>query len=371
VAIQIEPYTEQWTGPVADFNRRVESAHLTFRVPDTPLSPWLPKVDGRNIYQEWFLALEGDCVRGAYTFKHQEFSFGGRILPVGACQMPVSEGIIDPRYGLVGVRIVNDALRRQPLSYGLGIGDPDAAITRILRTMGWRERQIPFYFKVRHGFRFCRNIRYLRTSLGRRAALDAAAFSGAAWAGAGLASAAMTSRRSISSSLRVEPVNEFSAWADDLWQVCQYRYSMIGVRNADVLNILYPPENPRFLKLKVRDGGEVVGWAVVLDTVMNDNKYFGNMRVGSIADCLAPPKFADKVVSAAVAVLENRGVDLMLSNQIHPAWRRAFKRGGFLEGPSNFLFLTSPPLTDLLNEIDPAGSGIHITRGDGDGPIHL
>jgi hypothetical protein len=371
VAIQIEPYTEQWIGPVADFNRRVESAQLTFRVPETPLSPWLPKVQGRNIYQEWFLALEGDCVRGAYTFKHQEFSFGGRILPVGACQMPVSEGIIDPRYGLVGVRIVNDALRRQPRSYGLGIGNPNAAITRILRTMGWRERLIPFFFKVRHGFHFCRDIQYLRKSTLRRLALDAAAFTGIASAGAKLAAVVMTSRRSADVSPAAEQVGEFASWADDLWQACQYRYSMIGVRDAQVLNILYPPESSKFLKLKVLDAGNVVGWAVMLDTAMSGSKYFGNLRVGSVVDCLALPKHAEKVVRAAASVLENRGVDLLLSNQIHPAWSRALKRAGFFEGPSNFLFLTSPPLTELLDQVDPAGAGIHINRGDGDGPIHL
>jgi hypothetical protein len=371
VPIQIEPYTERWIGPVAEFNRRVEPAKLTFRVPETPVSRWLPKVNGRNIYQEVFLALEDGCVRGAYTFKHQEFSFGGRILPVGACQMAVSEGIIDRRYSLVGPKIVNDALRRQPRSYGLGIGNPDGAITRLLRTMGWRERVIPFYFKVRNGFRFCREIQYLRTSARRRMALDAAAFSGLGWAGVKLASALLTPARFRSASLGAEEVREFSGWADDLWQACQYRYSMAGVRDAEVLNILYPPGDARFLKLKVNDAGNVAGWAVTIDTQMKGDKYFGNMRVGSIVDCLALPKYANKVVEAAASVLEDRGVDLMLSNQSHPAWCRALKRMGFMEGPSNFLFLTSPPLTGLLDELDPAGACIHINRGDGDGPIHL
>jgi len=69
--------------------------------------------------------------------------------------------------------------------------------------------------------------------------------------------------------------------------------------------------------------------------------------------------------------LEKRGVDLILSNQSHASWGRALSRAGFVEGPSNYLFVTSEPLTELLNDIDPASKGIHLNRGDGDGPIHL
>ena len=77
------------------------------------------------------------------------------------------------------------------------------------------------------------------------------------------------------------------------------------------------------------------------------------------------------LVGAAVRVLEKRGVDLLLSNQSHPAWGRGLKMAGFLEGPSNFLLITSQQLTRLLDEDDPSGVGIHLNRGDGDGPIHL
>ena len=109
----------------------------------------------------------------------------------------------------------------------------------------------------------------------------------------------------------------------------------------------------------------------MLDTVMADDKYFGNMRVGSIVDCLALPEDAGIVMAAATRVLEGRGVDLLLSNQSHPDWCHGLKMAGFVEGPSNFFFVASKALTNLLNEIDPAGRAIHLTRGDGDGLIHL
>ena len=130
MAIRIHPYTEEFISAVAEFNRRMIPAGAPFSVPDTPVSSWLPNIGGRNIFQEIYLAVEDRCVRGAYTFKQQPFSFGGHILSVGACQMPISEGILDRRYSLVGPRLVHDALQKQPLSYGLGIGSREAAVAR-------------------------------------------------------------------------------------------------------------------------------------------------------------------------------------------------------------------------------------------------
>src|SRR5258708_32543625 len=369
VAIRIHPYTEDWSLAGTKLNPRMRPAGIPFGVPETGVPEWLPKLDGRKIHQEIFLAVEDGCVRGAYTFKQQPFSFGGRILSVGACQMPISEGIIDKRYSLVGPKIVNDALRRQPLSYGLGIGSRDAAVTRLLAAMGWRLKVIPFFFKVRHGFRFLRNIRYLRTTRLRRWLFDLAACSGLAWAGARAVDAART--RSSGARLSVERAGEFSSWADELWWKCRDRYSMIGVRDASVLNALYPAGDARYIRLKILDRGCVAGWSVVMDSAKSGDKYFGNMRVGSIVDCLALPEHAGQVMGASVRALEERGVDLLVSNQSHPAWGRGLTRAGFLAGPSNFYFITSKQLTGLLDESDPAGAGIHLNRGDGDGPIHL
>jgi hypothetical protein len=370
VAIRIQPYTEEFTSAVAEFNRRMIPAGASFQVPETPVSPWLPNINSRNIFQKIYLAVEDRCVRGAYTFKQQPFSFGGRILSVGACQMPISEGILDKRYSLVGPRLVHDALRKQPLLYGLGMGSREAAVARVLGAMGWSLRTVPFFFKVRNGFRFLRNIQHLRITRFRRVLLDIAAYSGAGSLGTTIARALLTGKQRVEP-VSAQPVSEFSAWADDLWQACKNLYSMVGVRDAEVLNILYPPDNPRFIRLKVLQGHRVAGWAVLLDTAMCGDKYFGNMRVGSIVDCLAAPGDAGPVMAAAARFLERRDVDLLLSNQSHPAWGRGLTNAGFVEGPSNFFFTSSPQLTQLLDEADPARTGIHLNRGDGDGPIHL
>src|SRR5207245_3994086 len=113
----------------------------------------------------------------------------------------------------------------------------------------------PFFFKVRNGFQFLRNIQYLKTTRLHHWLLDAAAYSGLGWAGARIADALLA--RNGHRAVTVEQVDQVSAWADAAWQACQSRYSVVAVRDAGVLNILYPPDNTRFIRLKILDGRRV------------------------------------------------------------------------------------------------------------------
>ena len=146
---------------------------------------------------------------------------------------------------------------------------------------------------------------------------------------------------------------------------------MIAVRDEETLNILYPPENDRFFRLISYQEGGIIGWAVVLDSQMDNHKQFGNMRIGSIIDCLALPDGEYSVIRSATTFLVGRGVDMIVSNQCHHEWGAALKVAGFLQGPSNFFFTPSPHLADLIAPFDQQVHLAHLNRGDGDGPIHL
>src|ERR1019366_4302358 len=220
----------------------------------------------------------------------------------------------------------------------------------------------------------------------------------------------------------------FAPWADEVWERSPPAYALLAQRDAATLERLYPASDPRCLR--VRTAG---GWAVLLDTQMQGHKQFGDMRVGTIVDCLAPPECAGAVIRAAAGLLEQRGVDLIVSNQLHGAWSGALVESGFRSGPSNYLLALSPALAEAAggekmrpqagvdrlkpvppldapnNDIDslqgagrptgasspegtpgpgvrptnsgataglgePSGTGqsqFHFNRGDGDGPIHL
>ncbi|HXE04699.1 MAG TPA: hypothetical protein VN579_01850, partial [Bryobacteraceae bacterium] len=361
--------------------RRVAPANISFTVPVTPSAVWLPKLADRTLHREIFLALDEQGVRGAYTLKLQEFLCGGAIRTVGSCQMPISEGIVDKRYALVGLQIMQDALRRQPLAYDLGIGSFDASIAKVHKAMGWSFRALPFYFRIQHGGAFAREIRYLRTSPLRRALLNLAAWSGIASLGAMLAHwgarqlatlrHGVLAKFSRNCDVFAESFSSFGCWADDIWRQCGDHYSTIAVRTAEILNILYPPDNERFIRIRVLRRDRTVGWAVLLCTRMAESKYFGNMLVGSVVDCLAAPGEEATVMEEALRILARRDADIVVTNQSHSSWRQACRMAGFIEGPSNYILGSSKAFSALLNECDPRGDRVHITRGDGDGPIHL
>jgi len=366
MSIEIAPITETLLPEVKALNERLDRACAPreFRFPEN-LPRW-PKRKDQRLYEEYFAVLEDDIVRGCYILRRQDFSFYGAIRTIGFWHWPISEGLINNCYSWSLVSMLKTVLRAEPVLYGLA---PTDRMKRILATLGWITYSVPFYFKLnRHG-RCLRGIRALRGTKTRELMLDIAAKTGIGQLGLMILQAARAKHDLLIE--RADVVQEFSDWADELWNDCKGRYAMIGVRDCKTLNMMYPPGGERFLRYKVSHAGDVVGWAVLLDTQMSENKYFGNLRVGSIVDCLASPENASAVARAATAALENRGVDLIVSNQSHQAWCGALADAGFLKGPSNFPFLASPELVTLLHPLPAAMPQSHITRGDGDGPIHL
>lgn len=365
--IAIQPFTEGYVQAVREFNARLQAGgvdqYLVF--PEDPVPEWLPRLDGCEIRNEYFVAVKEEAVRGAYALKHQPFWIGGETRSIGYYHHPLSEGIVNRAYPGVGISMLADAIRREPLLYALGMEGYDRPLPRMLRSMRWRDWLVPFYFKVNHPARFLRNIEILRGSWPRRLALDAAAWSGAGWLAIGAAQKFAEAKAPRAQPVEVEEIADFGAWADELWEAAKSRYAMAAVRNREALRILFPPHNRKFLRLKVSRQGRVTGWAVVAEA--KPNPKYGKMRVGVVLDCFAAPEDAGPVVRASAEALEKRGVDLITSNQSHAAWGAALRHAGFREGPSTFVFAASPQLAELLAPFDENKTRMHFNRSDGDG----
>lgn len=169
----------------------------------------------------------------------------------------------------------------------------------------------------------------------------------------------------------MERVGVWGGWADELWIACREQYAMIGVRDRTVLECTYPPRDQRYLCYQMIAEGHTVGWVVLLNTQMKGSSYFGDLRVGTLLDGLALPRYLPAVVRTALAIFRLLGVDLVVCNHTHQPWLSAMRQVGFLPGPSNYLLATSPKLTAALEPPAETDGRIHITRGDGDGRIHL
>jgi len=372
MTIEIQPYRDDRIPAVRAFNERLQARGVTYRFPETSQSATLPALPGRSIFREYYLACDGNAVRGGYVFQHQQLALDGVVIPIGNYQFPLSEGIVDHEYASLGARFLRHAVRKQPLLYTLGLGGQTEAITRLLRAGAWRLAEVPFYFKVFHARQFLRNIAPLRTSGARRIFADTLAATGGGSLGLFVFERIVRPVHvRADRSIVCERVGSFGPWADELWDRCLPRYTMMTVRDHATLEALYPLGQPRFIRLRLTRGTSTIGWAVLLDTQMSGNKYFGTMRVGTLVDCLALPEDAETVVLASMRHLRAAGCDIAITNQGHRAWCEALERCGFLAGPSNFLLALSPLLAQRIAPLDQRRDEVHVSRGDGDGPYNL
>jgi hypothetical protein len=374
--LRVVPYTAEHEEAVQAFNARLAAKNVDTSVYSTvfPVShvpAWLPKVPGRDLYQEQFVALDDESqVRGGYILKHHTFLVKGTPLRLADYQLPISEGIADRRFIGVALSLYADAMRRQPYLFGLGGGGYHGPIVRFLMAAGWQAVLVPFWFRIVRPNVFLRNIAMLRGTPWRRRVADLLRCSGLGWLGIRTIHGIIGNYRHPAG-VSYELVDEFSDWVDDVWQESKDQYSLLSLRDQQTLRVLYPKDDARFKRLKILRDGNVIGWAVLLSTQMSGHKHFGGMQVGTLVDSLAKPDDAVDVAACCRDLLTEGGADLLVSNQGSQPWNQALKRCGFLEGPSNFPFLAAPKLAALLEPFKETAKGFHLNRGGGDGPIHL
>jgi hypothetical protein len=370
--MELIPYTRDWSNSVREFNARMVSAGLE------PELRFQEEHDGDRrvvsedcLRPEYFLAVEGSTVRGAYFLTHEHWiDAGGRLHRVSNFRLPLSEGFINPQYRGLGRKLVAHALERSPLLYCLGIGDRKRPLARLLAHQNWMITKTPFYFRCVHVRNVLDNLTWLRSDWRSRFALDIAAHTGIAQVSI-LSLQGLRTKRPPGAKRAVSIVSDFADWADDLWRRAKIEYSILAVRNSQTLRLRYPLNDYRFLRMAVSSDSEITGWALLLATSLNNHRHFGSLRLGSIVDCLALPGEEQSVIHAATHVLEDHDVDLIVSNQSHRNWCSALEQNGFLSGPTNRLFTPSPQLLRLLEPLAEKLPLTHLTRGDGAGPIHL
>lgn len=364
--IAIQPYREENQNAVKAFNQRLRAGtgepDLVFYERANPV--WLPRLEGSPLHNQYFVALEDGAVRGAYALKYERFHLAGQGEYTVACyHHPLSEGIVDRAYSAVGSLLLRDAVWREPMLYALGMGGLDRPLAKMLKVMGWNLRVVPFYFRIVHPFRFLRQMNALRESPLKRLLMDAGAFTGTGRAAISFAQSLKRMRAARVERFDVVEVEEFPDWTNALWLDTKDAYRMASVRERQTLSRLYPASDTGLTKLCVTQNGKPIGWAVIGER-RKDSKY-GSLRVGSIVDCWAHPDSTAAVIRAATAALEQKGMDLIVSNQSHKRWCEALHGAGFFRAESNFVFATSKKHSALIQNVNLAD--IHLNRANGDG----
>ena len=77
MAIRIEPFAAGRSAAVVAFNRRMAARGASWQFPERPDPGWLSRREGNPLFQEFFLACEGEAVRGAYVLQHRAIALCG------------------------------------------------------------------------------------------------------------------------------------------------------------------------------------------------------------------------------------------------------------------------------------------------------
>jgi hypothetical protein len=353
---------------ISEFNSRLERAGVTFAFPVgcSELMQRDPGIDAP--YQVAYVLSDGSAVRGGYILKSEQVFVGEQSFSVGNYQLPLSEGIVDRKYAMVGVQLIRDALGRQPRLYCLGMGNTARPLPRLLSKLGWTVSKAPFLFRIENARNFTREIRWLRRGAGLRFLLDFARNTGTL---AGIVGLARLRRRVFGprapAGVSFAEVADLPEEIDELFSIVRGDYGLMCDRRAAAMRERLPAHDSRLLRIVLRRSGKVAGWVVVSISQLSSHTQFGNMRLGCIVDGLAVPADVGLLVGEASKRLEDARCDLLVSNQTHPVWIEGLRRQGFFQGPSNFILALSPALATCRAAV----SSAHFNRADGDGPINL
>jgi hypothetical protein len=359
------PSSPEYGDAIVDFNRRLreKNAPTVFLLSEDLMR------DGEaasTIRRQQFLAVDSGAVRGGVIELDQPGRLNGASIRALNYQSPLSEGIVDSKYASVGLQIVRFMQNRSPAAYIVGMGSTSNPLPRLLKAAGWSLLDMPFLFHVHKAGAFLRELQPLRASFPKRLAADLAR-----WSGLGAIGISIKQRTRLKPHASVREQRSWGDWADELWSRAREQCSFAVDRDRKSVEWMYPPSDPRTHIFLVERGSDPVGWGVCFDTQMKNSRYFGNMRVGSILDCVALPGCEAETAALVDRQLGMRGCDLALVNHSHAQWVKAFEVAGFSRGPSNYLLGMSKRLADAVRSSADGEERMHITRGDGDGRVNL
>ncbi len=337
------------------------------------LDPRLPgegqyRPHGFPVYRRWMIAEDGGEVRAGVQLHHSSIYFYGKEREFCFTDSPISEGIVNRRYALAMVQLMKGAMNYQPFLMALGGGAPTIEIYKFFVKLGWKTSLVPFFFYPVKATSVLLGLDYLK----ERPLLHKGALAGAYSGSGAVLSGLLALRRQLAGwfsgyEATVEPA--FEDWADRVFKEAVPEYVVATRSDAATLNISYTPDNPDITRVRVRSRstGKDAGWVVVTQKQMSDHRYFGNLKVGTLADGFGRLENISALIAAGIDHLVEAGVDLIVANFSHASWTKACRQMGMFPGPSSHFYLfTAPGAAPLLGGSCPV-SHIHVCRGHSGG----
>ncbi len=354
---------------VARFNSRLRMGGRDEQITLRPSLPGEAKYrpEGFPVYRRMMIAEDGEEVRAAALLYHNRIFIRGKEREFCWLDMPISEGIVNPKHSLAIIKLFKEVSIYEPFLMSTGAGPEDKDSFRLLSKFDWRHAAVPFFFYPVRVSKVLLGLSYFKKRAWLRYGALLGAYSGL---GAGL-SGLLALRRRVAAGLsgyerRVEEA--FDDWADRVFEECLEDYVVAMRSDATTLNILYSPDNPGFTRLRVRrkgskrNSGQDVGWILVAVKRMKNHGNFGDLKVGTLVDGFGRAADAPALVAAGIDHLAQAGADIIVANFSHAAWMEACRRSGMIAGPDNYYHFVSPGASPLLEDSCPP-SEVHVTRG--------
>jgi hypothetical protein len=371
VGVSIRRFAAGDTAAIDRLNARLAARGIVDRVyPESHTT--LAEARGDSMSQEMYVAVDenGEARGGVWLHEH-EFVHCQSAFRAGWLKYPVSESLIDREYSGVPGALILTLMRRQPEIMALGMGHRSTPFAQLLASIGWTIIDVPFHVAAVRPSRVVQHLPQIRRSRMLKRWATVVAYSGLpALATAPLNALRYARSRPLLGDLETEPVTEFGQWTDAVWKSSLGKYGFVARRDAAMLNQFYPKNFPRLTRLRVKRRGTDIGWVCTTlaePTSQGAFREFGELRVGLLADAFGDPTDAPALIATAMHSLMEQGADLIVTNQMHRAWRAPLRTLGFLQRPTNFLFGVSKKMTQKLAPQIAAGD-IFLNRGDCDGP---
>ncbi len=313
------------------------------------------------------VATDANGIHGGYSMRCDHYRWQGEPVLLYYFGYPISEGLLNKKYATLGLQLQRDIQKRAQLAYGLGGGGIQSRVNQLKIRGGWSAEDVPCFFYCNRTSRVLEQLPALQRSKTRSTLARILSKSGLGAAGVAAANG-LRSRKSESYNQKTsyQIVSQFPEWVDTLDEQCSTEFDLIARRDRVALENRFPTEAPYLHRGIVTSHSRRVGWFVALEKIHNKTQHFGDLKVGLIADFLAPPEHVNKVIWAATQQLRQADCDLIICNASHRNAVAALNSTGFFQGPSNFPMLVSPQLGTRLGALSNTLVRSHIVRADGD-----
>lgn len=283
------------------------------------------------------------------------------------------------RNGLVGPLLIKEVNRSLDYALSLHVEPP---VLRILTGLKWVHKGVlPQYLRVLNAHGVAEN---LQVSGIQALASDLGAMTGGlrfrwieslmrvvGWCSLAIGEALWVAVSSIlrprTTKADVREERTFDESYDRLWHMVGKQFEACFVRDRASLQAKFGPHGERYRILTYRRGGQLLGYCIIKTKQFANDSRMGNMKMGTIVDCLFDPA-ADEVLQSllehVLTLFAREDVHAVLCTASHRVVRRLLLANGFFSIPGNLNFAFHTRASALLQDIPL--DGWHLMRGDSD-----